>query len=137
MENMRFVVLSTVVLLLSGLALAQKKPKQEKPPEIELIEGTAHRQAGGNIAVDGKIRNCGDKPIKNLVIFFHFLDSDRQVITTRKGGVEQPVLNPGDESEFHAQLEQPPRATYYRIEFEDGGGKYLRPAKPPETSAIE
>jgi hypothetical protein len=138
MGKMRFAVLSCafVSLLVCAPLTAQRKGKQEKPPEIELIEGSARRQTG-NILVDGKIRNCGEKPIKNLVIYFHFFDADRQEITTRKGGVDQDILAPGDEAEFHAQVEEPPRATYYRIDFEDGGGKYLRPAKAPEILAIE
>lgn len=138
MGSMRFVVLCCALACLSAALplLAEKKGRQEKPPEIVLIDGSARRQTG-NILVDGKVRNCGEKPIKNLVIYFHFFDADRQEITTRKGGVDQDTLAPGDESEFHAELEEPPRATYYRIDFEDGAGKYLRPAKTPEMLAIE
>jgi hypothetical protein len=136
MRKMRLFAVLSLSVLLSAFLFAQKKGKQEKPPEIELVEGSARRQTG-QIMLDGKVRNCGDKPIKNLVILFHFLDADNHVITTRKGGVDEEILPPGAESEFHAQMDEPPRATYYRIEFEDGTSKYLRPAKQPETKAIE
>src|SRR3954447_26333221 len=125
---MRFALVGCLCLLLPALAAPGKKNDKQKPPEIELLEQTVKRD-GGDILLDGKVKNCGDKPIKNLVIFFHFFDADLQPITTRKGGIEEESLAPGDVAEFHAQMEQPPRATHYMIDFQDGGGKDLRTAK--------
>jgi hypothetical protein len=132
---MRLAVLVSLCLL-SIIAAPQKKNAQQKPPEIELLDATVKRD-GTDILLDGKVKNCGDKAIKDLVIFFHFYDADMQPITTRKGGIEQETFTAGDVAEFHAQMEQPPRATHYMIDFQDGGGKYLRPAVTPATNAIE
>lgn len=124
---MRFRVF--ILLLLAGVGIVSgQKKKEPKPPEIELLEASAHRQ-GENIAIDGKVRNCGDKPIKKLVLLFDFLDTDKQVLTTRKDSTEQELLAPGEEVEFHSQVPEPPRAALFQINFEDGGGKYLRVMK--------
>lgn len=118
-----------IVFFLSLTALGQKKGKEPKPPEVELIEATAHRQ-NGTVMVDAKVRNCGEKPIKSLVLLIDFVASDhKQVITTKRGNIQEEVLDPGDEAEFHAQIEDPSRATEFQINFEDGGGRYLRAVK--------
>jgi hypothetical protein len=134
------VMLKPAVFVLLALALApadaQKKSGQSKPPEIEVIEITVRRQEG-NITADGKVRNCGEKPIKSLNILFDFLDSDRSPLTTQRAIIEEEVLAPGDEAEFHAQVPEPPRATHFRVNFEDGGGKWLRPKKEEVIRPIE
>ncbi|HUS06822.1 MAG TPA: FxLYD domain-containing protein [Bryobacteraceae bacterium] len=116
------------VLWLACSVAAPAQKKQPKPPEVELLQAAAHRDAG-NINIDGKVKNTGDKPIKNLAVLYDFLDSDNHVLTSVKGEVEESVVAPGEEVEFHAQVKEPPRATSFQVNFEDGGGKYLRPAK--------
>jgi hypothetical protein len=124
---MRFRVFMMLLMAAVTTASGQKK-NDKKAPEIELMEATAHRQ-DGNITIDGKVRNCGEKPIKKLVLLFDFMDGNQQVLTTRKDSTEQEVLAPGEEAEFHSQVPEPPRATHFQINFEDGGGKYLRVVK--------
>jgi hypothetical protein len=123
MSRRTFALLAVAAFL--PLAFAQKR-KEGKPPEIELIDPVVRRQ-GELIIIDGKVKNVSDKPVKELAIFFDFLFQEK-VITTKRGGIDDPVLEPGDEAEFHAQIEAPPRATHYQVHFEDGGSKYLRPA---------
>ena len=119
----------TLFLALSVTALGQKKGKEGKPPEVELLEATAHRQEG-IISIDARVKNCGEKPIKTLQIIIDFIAPDhKQVITTKRGSIEAEVLDPGEEAGFHAQIEDPSRATEFQISFEDGGAKYLRAAK--------
>jgi hypothetical protein len=118
--------LAVILLAIMASALAQKK--QPKPPEVELLEVTAHRDEG-RINLDGRVKNVGEKPIRGLTVVYDFLDSDKHVISSGKGGIEEASLVPGDEAEFHAQLQAPPRATSFQVNFEDGGGKDLRLAK--------
>lgn len=116
----------TLFLALPFTALGQKKDKQGKPPEVELLEAAAHRQEGV-ISIDARVKNCGEKPIKSLQLLIDFVAPDhKQVITTKRGGIEAEVLDPGEEADFHARIEDPSRATEFRINFEDGGAKYLR-----------
>ena len=116
----------TLLLALPLTALGQKKGKGGKPPEVELLEAAAHRQEG-IISIDARVKNCGEKPIKGLQILIDFVAPDhKQVITTKRGAIEAEVLDPGEEADFHARIEDPSRATEFRINFEDGGAKYLR-----------
>jgi hypothetical protein len=115
--------------VLAILAFGQKKGKEGKPPEVELLEATVHRQEG-NVTVDARVKNVGEKPIKALNIVVDFVAPDhKQVITTKRGAIQEPVLDPGEEAEFHAQIEDPSRATEFHINFEDGNGRYLRGEK--------
>jgi hypothetical protein len=114
------------ILLFAVLAFGQKNGKEAKPPEVELLEATAHRQEG-NVIVDARVKNVGDKPIKALQLSIDFVAPDhKQVITTKRGRIEAQMLDPGEEADFHAQIEDPSRATEFQINFEDGNGKYLR-----------
>jgi len=80
--------------------------------------------------VDARVKNCGEKPIKALQLILDFVASDhKQVITTKRGGIDAEMLDPGEEAEFHAQLEDQVRATEFQVNFEDGNGKYLRAEK--------
>lgn len=109
------------------LALAEKK-KEGKPPEVELAECSVKRQAD-LIVLDGRVRNISEKPIKRLVIFFDFLSSEQKVLTTKRGEIDAEILAPGEDAEFHSQIEPPARATHYQINFEDGAGRNLRGLK--------
>lgn len=117
------------VFLLMALTAFAQKGKQPKPPDVELIEASARRQEG-NIMIDARVKNISEKPIKALVLLIDFIASDhKQVITTKRGSLDQEMLDPGEEAGFRAQIEDPSRATEFRINFEDGGGKYLRAEK--------
>lgn len=114
-------------------AAAQKKPK---PPEIEVISSRAARQ-DGVIAVDGRVKNVGEKPIRKLTVSFDFLGADNRVLTTKHAGIGQDELAPGDETEFSLQLEDTPKAAWFRINtLADGSGRELRFVEPPKQ-AIE
>ena len=119
----------TLFLALSLTAFGQKKAKEGKQPEVEILEATAHRQEG-IISIDARVKNCGQKPIKTLQIIIDFIAPDhKQVITTKRGSIEAEVLEPGEEADFHARIEDPSRATEFRISFEDSSAKYLRAVK--------
>lgn len=119
----------TLFLAISFTALGQKKGKEAKLPEIEILLASAHRQEG-IVSIDAQVKNCGEKPIKGLEIIVDFIGPDhKQVITTKRGRIDAEVLDPGEEADFHAQIEDPSRATEFQISFEDGGAKYLRTLK--------
>jgi len=116
------------LLLLTICVLPGQKKKDNKPPEVELVECNVKRQEY-LIVLDGRVKNVGEKPVKRLVIQFSFLTSEKDTLTTKLGSIESEVLDPGEEAEFHFQLETPAKATHYLVNFEDGAGKYLRPSK--------
>ena len=114
------------LLLICGLAPAQKKP-QPKPPHFALSETTAKREEG-KILLDGKIVNDGERPARGVTIFFDLMDSDKRVIATKKSELEPEVIEPGEDTEFHAQMEEPARVTHVKIRFEDKDGRDVHAA---------
>jgi hypothetical protein len=119
-----------LVVLVAGTltsAPAQKK-KAPKPPEVEVTEAMAQRQEG-RVSLDVRLRNCGEKPIRKLVLLFDFLDAGNKVVTTKKGGIDQDILAPGEDVEFHGQVEDNSRAVAIRARFEDADERDLRLVK--------
>ena len=116
-------VLLTAVLVFA-LSGAEKK---KKPPDVTILDCSGHRD-NGKITFDGKVRNTSEKPITGLLLLFDFLSSDKVVLTTQKGPVEDDVLPPGQESSFHLECEQPPRAVRYQLNAVDHSGRDLRVA---------
>lgn len=118
----RAVILAAIlVLTLSG---ADKKKKQ---PDITVLECKS-RRGDGKITFDGRVRNTSEKTINGLTLFFDFLSSDKVILTTLNGPVEEEVLEPGKESTFHLESDEPPRAVKYQLNAVDRGGRDLRVA---------
>ena len=115
-----------MLLLICGLAPAQKKP-QLKPAHFALSEITVRREVG-KIMLDGKIVNDGERPARGVTIFFDLMDSDKRVIATKKSELEPETIEPGDDTEFHAQTEEPARVTHVKIRFEDKDGRDVNAA---------
>lgn len=118
--RMRFVLLASVMLCLCGMAPGAKKP------DMQILECRARRVEAGKIAVDGRIRNTGAKPLKGLVVFFDFLSSENEPLTTEKIEVGGEALDPGEESSFHAETMNPPGAVSYRLRATDSAERQLR-----------
>ena len=117
----------TLLLLLSAAVapVFYAKKEQPKPAVIEVLEATAHRDQN-NLNIDGHIRNTGERPAVKLVIIVDILDSDKQPLTTMKGGSDPESIDPGAEGEFHAEMPAPPRAVFFRISFEEASGRDLK-----------
>ena len=113
-----------IILLLAAAAAAQRKP-QPKPAEIELSDVTARRE-GEHINIDGRLKNTGERSAKKLLILIEFRSPDDQVVTTRRAGIDEEALEPGEEAELHARIPDPARAVNIRFSFEDGSGRYLK-----------
>lgn len=108
---------------LFALFLLLLAPKPE--PAIELLDVSAHREDQG-IAVDGRLRNHGDKEARKLLIHFDILDAGGSVLTRQSGPIEEPELAPGAEAEFHNRIPAHARAVTLRFSFEDATGRELK-----------
>jgi hypothetical protein len=114
-----------LLLALTPALIAQKNKQQLRDPEIQVLEATVRRDEG-RITIDARLKNTGEKPARDLRIFYEVLDSDRQVLTRQRGGIEQKDLDPEDEVEVQAQMHFHARAVSVRVEFEDGAGRNLK-----------
>ncbi|MSV28235.1 MAG: hypothetical protein EXQ52_05755 [Bryobacterales bacterium] len=120
---------AALFLVLALSVLGADKKKAPKPPDVEVLEASAHR-SDGKITLVGRVRNSGVKPIQGLVLVFDFMAPGRQVVTTQRGGVDEEVLNVTEEASFHMQLNEPPRAVEFRVNAVDEAGRDLRVDKP-------
>jgi hypothetical protein len=115
------------VILILALAVtptsAQKKKR--KPPDLEVLEVTAHR-GEDKVSVDGRVRNSGEKPVKELTLLFNFFAPGNEAIDTEKGTIDEEILEPGKVAAFHMEANAPPRAVQFEIEGQDGSGRELR-----------
>ncbi len=118
--------LMIVALTLSG---ADKKPKKPKPPDIEMLEVSAKRNEG-LIAIDSKVRNVGEKPLRGLTVIFEFFGPGHVPITTQKATIEEETLDKGEEAMIRAQLNDPVRAVSLEISAVDEPGHDLKVVKP-------
>lgn len=107
------------------MAFPAKKPPQPKPPVIQVVEATAHREQD-QLNIDGKLKNTGERAAADLVIIVDVLDSDKQPLITKKGGSDPETIEAGQQGEFHAQMPLPPRAVYIRLSFEEGNTRDIK-----------
>ena len=115
------------ILLASLWSPGAPRRNRDKPPEVEVFEASARRMEG-QVNVDARVRNCGEKPIKRLMVLFDFMDPDRQVITTKRWEDEEhEALDPGDDVQIRARVVDPVRAVEIQLRFEDAEGRGLRP----------
>jgi len=116
-----------ILALVAGSPAADKKPP--KPPDIEVLEVSAHR-GERKVSLEGRIKNTGEKPIKKLRLLFNFMAPGKQVITTQTGEIEEELLGRGEEASFHMELNDPPRSVEFSIDAEDGSKRALRIGNP-------
>jgi hypothetical protein len=107
------------------LVRAQKKNAQNKGPEVEVLEISAHVESG-RVAIDGRLKNTAERPIRKLNVIFEVLDSDGKVLTRQQGPIDEPVLEAGDEAALQMQMHYHARAVNFRVLAEDGSGRELR-----------
>lgn len=110
------------------LALAGASIAADKKTDIEVLEASAHR-GESRISLEGRIRNSGEKPIKEVILYFHFMAPGRQVITTQKSPIDEELLEPGQESSFRVELNAPPRSVEFSIDAMTAIGRELRVGK--------
>lgn len=120
-----------LALALCLVAAEKKRPKAkpEKPPEVVIVDFKVHRDAG-NFAVEGRVRNNSDKPMKGLVLFFEFMEPGGKTISRMNTTVSDTPLEPGDEGEFLTQTPDQVRAVHVKLDAEDKDGRYFTIDKP-------
>lgn len=106
---------------------AQKR-KQARGPDVEVVQLHAQR-TGGDVAIDGKIKNIGERTHSGIVLLFDFLATGNQVITTKKSILEVAPFEPGAETEFNVRVVDPVRAIWIRVRATDRQDRELRLAK--------
>jgi hypothetical protein len=117
-----------VILALTLVVTSVAAQKKKKPPDLEVLEASAHR-GESKVSVDGRVRNSGEKPIKELILLFDFQSPEKQVVATEKGAIDEEVLLPGQEAAFHMEANAPPGSIAFQINAADGAGRDLRVAK--------
>jgi hypothetical protein len=117
-----------VILALALVVASVAAEKKKKPPDLEVLEATA-RRGESKVSVDGRVRNSGEKPIKELTLLFDFQSPEKQVVATEKGAIEEEILQPGQEAAFHMEANAPPGSVAFQINAADGAGRELRVAK--------
>jgi hypothetical protein len=116
-----------IIVVLTTLCVTGAE-KKRKPPDVEVLEATG-RRSEGSVAIEGRVRNTGEKPIKGMILLFDFMASGRAVITTQKIALDDEILEQGKESVFRVQTNDPVRAVEFQINAVDGSGRDLRVAK--------
>lgn len=111
----------------SGLAGAQRRGRIPKPPDLTILECSGHR-SGGQITIDGRLKNTGEKPFRGIVLSFDFFAPNRTPLTTQKAPLDEETVEPGAEAVFRVALNEPPRAVEFDIGAQEGEGRELRVA---------
>ncbi len=119
------VVCIEVLLLAPFCAAMQKKGKPGKAPEVHILEINC-RRSSGDVVVDGRLKVGQERPLKKLQLLIDFLGADHQLLQTKRGEVDDTVLQKGEEAEFHMRVTDPIRAVEYSIRAEEGDGRELR-----------
>ncbi len=122
------VALLALASLLFGAGQKRNQPKL-KPPEVVVLDASA-RRVDGRVALDGRLKNAGERPAQGLILLFDFMAPGRQVITTKRGPIDEELLAPGQEAEFHAHIVDPVRAVEFRIAAEDASGRDIKVQRP-------
>ncbi|MDX2154245.1 MAG: FxLYD domain-containing protein [Bryobacteraceae bacterium] len=113
------------LLLGTLLCFAQDKRKGGKPPDVTVVEASAHR-TGEKIAIEGRVRNTSPKPLKKLMLLFELLESNGKVIATKQGEIDEPLLDADGEAAFHVEATDEARAVHFRIQATDAARRDLR-----------
>jgi hypothetical protein len=108
-----------VAIALLALCASGADKKKSSECEITLFKAV---HDGADVTVDGSVRATAERPIQDLTLEFEFLASGKQVVTTRRVGVDEPTLQKGDEAAFHAATTYPQNAIQIRVRAYSSGG---------------
>jgi hypothetical protein len=111
--------IACILILLTPLlapSAGDKKKDKREPEAVEVVEIKAVRPVEERtITIDGRIRNAGQKPIERLTLVFDILGPDGEVVSRQRGAIDEAVLDPGQESEFHWQMRDHAPAVDIRV----------------------
>jgi hypothetical protein len=116
-----------VFACLAPAALQQRE--QRSLNQIEVKEAKAERQERG-IILDGRVKNTGQRALYRLTLVFDLIDSEQKVISSRKGPIEEDVLEPGEEASFQFHVPDQARAVQFRMRAESEKTVDLAVVKP-------
>lgn len=119
MRLSRWLVLFVAVSMAFTAWSKPKEPKKPKTPELDVVEIRASRTSEYVVEVDGKVRNCGERTLSDVVLGFEMLAPGGEVVTKQSGSLEDAELKPGEESEFHWRMRDPARAVSFRVIAKD------------------
>jgi hypothetical protein len=114
-----------LLALASLVGAADKKPKPAKTPDVRVVEIRCQRTES-RVTVDGRVRIGGNKNMERFTLFFDFLDTGKQVITTRRNDYPDEVISPGQDVDFNLYLPDPVRAVHVVVRAEKKSGQELR-----------
>ena len=122
-NSAKLTLMRLLVLLFLALSLwGQKKP------EVEMLDIKGRRIEEGKVAVDGRVRVSAEKAIHKLTVVFDFFSADDAPLTSLKAEVDDDVVEPGEESSFHAVTMNPPGAVKFKLRAFNSADKQLRAA---------
>jgi hypothetical protein len=122
--------LAVPLLVLACLApAALQKRKQQSQNQVEVMEAKAERQER-SIMLDGRVKNTGQRVLYRLTLVFDLIDSEQKVIASRKGPIEEDVLEPGEEATFQFHVPDQARAVQFRMGAESKKTVDLEVIKP-------
>jgi hypothetical protein len=111
-------MLAVLASLFCWGAQDQRKPKAGAELTVEL----AATRDTSKVLLDGKVRNTGGAPARNLLLIFKFVAPDNKVVATRQANLEARSLEPGEDGPFSLETEFPPRAVSVLVEIQNKGG---------------
>jgi hypothetical protein len=112
------------LILLQLASVCVAAPKKGKSPEVSVVQVIC-RRVGDDVALDGRLKVGGARPLKKIRLLFDFLGTDKQLLETKRGEVDEDLLAPGEEAEFHLRVADPVRAVLYSIRAEESDGREL------------
>jgi hypothetical protein len=123
---MRAFLLGAFIILCAVAAFAaSQKKQQKKPPDVTVLESTVRRETD-RLALDGRVRITGEKPLRGLVMVFDFFSVEGDPVSSARAEVTEDELAPGGEATFHGAAGDPVRAVRYKLRAFDAFEKELR-----------
>lgn len=130
---MRQFSLALLLILATAGTAAQRPRRPGAPvkggPDLTILGVKVSREPK-LVIVEGSLRNSSDRRLNKVTVYFVFLESGGQTITRKNIGVQQDVLEPGDETTFLGQTADPVRAVWVKLEAADKDGRHLTIDKP-------
>ncbi|MCC7153484.1 MAG: hypothetical protein IT161_02855 [Bryobacterales bacterium] len=116
---------SLTLVMSCSLFLCAAQEKRKSKVEVAVVEMKVQRLES-RVAIEGKVRNDGEQTIKGLLLVIYFDGPDGEPITTLKGPIESPVLEPDEESDFRLEAAAPARAVVIRLDGQDKSGRDIK-----------
>lgn len=135
-EIRRFLGTILIFLALGSLLCAADKKRKSKGPEVEIVSLSVRRSTEGTVGIEGRVRNAGERPLTSLNLLFSLIAPGKEVMTTQRGVIDEELLEPGQDCEFHWMVRDHVRAVQLSVAAEEGNGHELN-VKKPGPYAIE